>query len=171
MKNPENGKEHAEFHFEEITAENTDKLVELRSNTDNRKTLSELEAEAEKFAKGRDRKAFISIENGIPTGFVQVELEDPELPAGSPEVAGLDTLAHISRIAVDEKYRGKGIAKKLLEHAENWAREQGKEGMWLDYLKDNSAAAGLYESTGYKDVAEFIDVKKQKVRRIAIKHF
>ena len=170
MNNPENI-EDAEFHFENIVKENAGKLAEIRSKTDAKKSLSELEREAEKYAKGINRKAFISIENGTTTGFVQIIANETELPAGSPRIDGLDTLAHLARIAVDKDHRGRGVAKKLLSRAEDWAKGQGKDGMWLGYLADNLAAEKLYKGAGYEDVAEFIDTEKQKMRRIAIKHF
>lgn len=160
-----------QLQFVEVTAENADLLVELRSKIDREKTSGKLIHEAEKYGKGKERRAFIVLEGTEPIGFVEVELNDDDLPQGAPEIEGLDDLAHIARIAVVEEFRGKGIGKKLLYKAEEWAKENGKQGVWLDYLVENEAAERLYKSAGYKDIAEFLDLAKNKMRRIAAKEF
>lgn len=58
-----------------------------------------------------------------------------------------------------------------MQQAEEWAKEQGKHVVWLDYLATNEGAVQLYKSCGYKDLAEFTDAKKKKLRRVAAKYF
>lgn len=52
-------------------------------------------------------------------------------------------------MAVDPRYRGRGIAKLLLTAAEEGARERGVLTMRLEVQEENSAALSLYESRGY----------------------
>ncbi len=153
-----------------VTPENKDKLSELRSRIDKDKSKEKLVHEAEKYAEGEGRVAFISEQEGTTTGFVEIIL-DEELPVGASEISNLNELAHLARIGVTEEYRGRGIGKKLLAEAEEWAKQEGKKGMWLDYLTTNDRAQHLYASAGYKDVAEFTDTSKNKPRRIAVKMF
>lgn len=160
-----------EIGFKEITSENADVLAQLRLEINHDKAPEDLQAEAEMYASNPGMKAYISVEDSVPTGYIELLAEDNELHSDAPEI-NTENLAHIARIAVAEEHRNKGIGKALLAQAEQWAIEQGKEGVWLDYLADNEGARKLYESAGYKDVAEFVDTKKkQKQRRIAVKRF
>lgn len=169
MKSPEENKQPSEFH--EVGFENMQSLVALRSKTDNDKDLHDLQNEAEAYAKGDGRRAFLSHEGETATGFVEIKLHEDDLPEGAPEVEGLGEFAHVARIAVLEEYRGKGIGPQLLAEGEAWAQHAGKEGMWLDYLAKNEAAEKLYKRAGYEVVAEFMDTKKNKMRRIVKKRF
>ena len=158
------------FQTNTVTSENANKFIELRSRIDNDKSIQKLSLEAEKYVKGESRIAFISQQGDIPTGFVEI-MEEDELPIGAPEFNDLRDYAHLARIGVIEEYRGRGIGKKLLAEAEDWAKQQGKKGVWLDYLTVNEEAKHLYSSFGYKDACEFIDPNKGKARKIAVKTF
>jgi GNAT superfamily N-acetyltransferase len=57
--------------------------------------------------------------------------------------------AEIKRMYVREAYRGLGIAQKLLEEAERFAREAGYLRIVLDSTDTMLAARRLYERNGY----------------------
>lgn len=167
----ENAEKFPQLRFSEITPENALVLAQLRLEINNDKTPDELKAEADTYATDPNRKALISMEGETPTGFVEMMAESDDVHQDAPEISVQD-FAHIVRIAVAEEHRKKGIGTALLHQADQWAIEQGKKGIWLDYLAANDKARTLYEKSGYKDAAEFVDTKKkQKLRRIAIKLF
>jgi len=56
----------------------------------------------------------------------------------------------IKRMYVREKWRGLGIAQKLLEGTERFARESGYQRIYLDTTDEMKAAARLYERNGYE---------------------
>ena len=58
--------------------------------------------------------------------------------------------AEIKRMYVRENFRGRGIAARLLEAAENFAREAGYAWIYLDTASEMVAAARLYERNGYE---------------------
>lgn len=58
--------------------------------------------------------------------------------------------AEIKRMYVREKWRGKGIAQKLLSAAEEFALNQQYEWICLDTTDEMRAAARLYERNGYE---------------------
>jgi GNAT superfamily N-acetyltransferase len=58
--------------------------------------------------------------------------------------------AEIKRMYVREKFRGRGVAARLLEAVENFAREQGYARIYLDTASEMVAAARLYERNGYE---------------------
>ena len=62
----------------------------------------------------------------------------------------------ISNLAVFEEYRGKGIAVKLLEKAEEMAREQGLNKLSLYVEIDNSHAKRVYEKFGFQEVIKAV---------------
>jgi GNAT superfamily N-acetyltransferase len=57
--------------------------------------------------------------------------------------------AEIKRMYVREKFRGRGIAPRLLTAAENFAREEGYARIYLDTASDMVTAARLYERNGF----------------------
>ena len=61
-----------------------------------------------------------------------------------------ESCAEIKRMYVREKFRGQGIAQKLLEAAERFAREAGYDWIYLDTTNEMKAAARLYERSGYQ---------------------
>jgi GNAT superfamily N-acetyltransferase len=57
--------------------------------------------------------------------------------------------AEIKRMYVREKFRGQGIAARLLEEVENFAREAGYAWIYLDTASEMVAAARLYQRNGF----------------------
>jgi ribosomal protein S18 acetylase RimI-like enzyme len=58
--------------------------------------------------------------------------------------------AEIKRMYVRENFRGRGIAARLLQAAENFARDEGYAWIYLDTASEMVAAARLYERNGYQ---------------------
>ena len=58
--------------------------------------------------------------------------------------------AEIKRMYVRERFRGRGIAQRLLEAAEDYARGAGYSWIYLDTTDGMVAAARLYERNGYE---------------------
>ncbi len=58
----------------------------------------------------------------------------------------------ITTIAVDEKFRGRGIARQLLEAALHEAARRGAEVMFLEVRPANQVAQRLYERCGFAQV-------------------
>jgi ribosomal-protein-alanine N-acetyltransferase len=62
--------------------------------------------------------------------------------------------AEIHTILVDQKQRGKGIAKQLLAEAINVLRQQGIQQVFLEVRASNNAAKGLYTGFGFQSIGE-----------------
>jgi GNAT superfamily N-acetyltransferase len=60
-------------------------------------------------------------------------------------------VTHINDIEVNEPYRGRGYSHKLLEFAENRARELNKKFMTLAVTLSNKRAFNIYLRHGYKE--------------------
>ena len=55
----------------------------------------------------------------------------------------------LNDLYVDESARGHGVATKLMETAEQAARDAGAARIWLRTANDNTAAQALYEGRGW----------------------
>lgn len=88
----------------------------------------------------RNSKFNVPLENGV------MPKEYPEVP--SPHV-------HVKNMDVDESVRRRGIAEKLLNKLEEWARTStDAKLLTLEVRADNTAALALYEKFGFKKDAE-----------------
>jgi len=60
-------------------------------------------------------------------------------------------IGHIVNLAVDPKYRGKGIGKALLQHLLNRFVSKGITRVYLEVSKSNEVAKRLYKAYGFKE--------------------
>jgi len=66
-------------------------------------------------------------------------------------------LARLYSVATDPRFRGLGIARRLIEAGERDASENGRFIMRLEVATDNSAAIALYKSLGYQTFGIYRD--------------
>jgi len=85
---------------------------------------------------------FVVEEDGRIIGFV---CADPEW-----EIAESSRGGAIHEIVVDPGYRGRGIGRMLMEHAENYLRSKGVDVVELWVGRDNPARF-FYEKLGYQE--------------------
>lgn len=64
-----------------------------------------------------------------------------------------ERLVWIYNLHVVPEYRRKGVARRLLDEAEKWARLEGLKSIGLHVIDFNEPARRLYESLGYELVA------------------
>ncbi|MED4126556.1 GNAT family N-acetyltransferase [Shouchella miscanthi] len=57
---------------------------------------------------------------------------------------------YITAIATTPEAEGKGVGKRLMQKAEEWAQEQGVHTIVLDVFKANEHAVAFYEKFGYQ---------------------
>lgn len=75
------------------------------------------------------------------------ELYDPEYDALQWNVEGKALIVH--RLSVDPTVQGKGIAKKLMLFAEEYAKDNGYKSVRLDAFPQNPAALKIYSTLMY----------------------
>lgn len=86
---------------------------------------------------------FLAVDKtGDRTGYVNVR-------EGSDEVLG-EACGYIALLAVKQEHEGRGIAKALVERAEQWAREMGFRRLALDVFASNDHALKFYERAGFQ---------------------
>ena len=70
----------------------------------------------------------------------------------------------VKRLFVRREYRGKGIAKKLLNTLEHYAKEQGCRSLYLDTRISLEPAVSLYRAFGFQVIFQqglYIQMKKR----------
>jgi aminoglycoside 6'-N-acetyltransferase I len=93
--------------------------------------------------------------DGTLAGFLEVDLRshadgcDPSRPVG-----------YVEGWYVAEKYRHKGIGKKLLAAAEDWARSRGCLEIASDTWIDNELSQRAHEALGYEVVDRCVHYRK-----------
>jgi GNAT superfamily N-acetyltransferase len=93
------------------------------------------------------------------------------LPAPQGEKRAKSGCGEIKRMYLREKWRGRGIAQKLLEAAEQFARDARYEWLFLDTAPGMNAAARLYESNGYERCERYNDNRQATIfmkKRISV---
>jgi GNAT superfamily N-acetyltransferase len=58
--------------------------------------------------------------------------------------------AHVEILVLDSASEGRGVARALMDNAEDWARSRGYGRVTLNVFATNAKAKGLYEHLGYQ---------------------
>lgn len=72
---------------------------------------------------------------------------------GRPGAEPPQSSFYVDSLATAERFRRRGVASALLEHAERRARELGLGAVALDTWVDNEPARGLYAGAGFIELA------------------
>jgi aminoglycoside 6'-N-acetyltransferase I len=93
--------------------------------------------------------------NGVLAGFLEIDLRshadgcDPSRPVG-----------YIEGWYVVEGHRNRGVGRKLLAAAEDWARRQGCIEIASDTWIDNEVSQRVHEALGYEVVDRCVHYRK-----------
>ncbi|KAL3520709.1 hypothetical protein ACH5RR_018858 [Cinchona calisaya] len=93
-----------------------------------------------------------SLKKGYVAGILTVDTVADFLPRKRPLRQRRKGIAYISNVAVRERFRRKGIAKRLIAKAEAQARSWGCRAIALHCDLNNPGAMKLYKDQGYKCV-------------------
>ncbi|HEV2527249.1 MAG TPA: GNAT family N-acetyltransferase [Thermomicrobiales bacterium] len=102
-----------------------------------------------------------TIEAGQRPMWVAVDAAAGDMVIGFAEVRIIELgdlfrfprVPEVENLAVDERYRGRGIGRQLMRAAEDWARAEGMAEIWVAAWDFNSPAAGLYRSEGFRPLS------------------
>lgn len=100
-----------------------------------------------------NKEIFTAFHKNQAIGFIQANTEDrgttghniSEMFKGAGELQG-----HIQSLYVHPDHRGHGIAQKLMDKAEQWAKDQGASSIILQVDADNEKAQSLYKKRHYR---------------------
>jgi GNAT superfamily N-acetyltransferase len=139
-----------------MTTAAKESALEIRTpRTGDRSRMAELAGQLGYKATGADIEKRLAEMESSPDYAVFVAA----LPSG--EIAGwvgvfvyrcveADTRAEINGLVVDERMRSLGIGRRLVERAEEWARQKGCEMVGVRSNVIRERAHGFYERLGYE---------------------
>jgi len=121
--------------------EDSQRLAELITQLGYPASTEEVRSRFELIDHDEEHALFVAVLDERVAGWVHVyiyKLLEAERPAG------------IGGLVVDEAHRGRGVGRKLMEEAENWAREQGCAEVDLRSNVIRKEAHGFYGAIGYE---------------------
>jgi len=74
-----------------------------------------------------------------------------------------DNVGYLEGWYVEERYRQQGIGGRLVQFAEEWARQKGCTEMGSDAEIDNIVSQRAHESLGYHETSRLVHLKKDLV--------
>ena len=88
---------------------------------------------------------------------------------GIAEFEGLDDCAEIQKLYLSDAAKGKGLGKKLMQAAEEFARSAGYKRLYLETHSDLEAAIHLYEKLGFRAIDKPDTVLHSTMNRFYLK--
>ncbi len=88
-------------------------------------------------------------------GFMNISLRFEYVPG-----AENSPVAYVEGIYVEEEFRNKGIASRLIIRAEEWALEHGCGQLASDALLDNTVSQAFHEKLGFEEVERTVSFIK-----------
>lgn len=103
--------------------------------------------EAELATLPEDFIAFLAFtDEGEPAGMIDAFIRN--YAEGAPDFRS----AYVEDLWVEPRHRRTGVAKKLLDAVEEWAREQGLNWLGSDALLDNTESHAWHRSAGFREI-------------------
>lgn len=114
------------------------------------------EQEMSLFLADQSKECFLAVAgSGEPSGMIEVSLRNV--------VDGCLTspVGYIEGIYVDPDLRGTGVARQLLEMAQDWCRSQGCTEIATDAELDNASAQQFHERMGFEETYRIVEYRKR----------
>lgn len=88
---------------------------------------------------------------------------------GVAELDGIDNCAEIQKLYLSDAAKGKGLGKKLMHTAEEFAQDAGYSRLYLETHSNLEAAIGLYERLGFHRIDKPETVLHSTMNRFYLK--
>lgn len=113
--------------------------------------LRELTVEFADLLSSERDAVFIANDGDTATGFAHVSLRYEHVEGTSSSPVG-----YLEGIFVEAAWRKRGIARKLVRHCEQWAREKGCDEFASDAELHNVDSQHFHEKTGFKEINKIV---------------
>jgi putative acetyltransferase len=132
--------------------------------------IEELEGELAPYYPSESRHGY-SIEKLIKqnVAFFVIRQDGVAAGCGGVQLFGQE-YGEVKRMYVRPAFRGLGLAKSMLEHLSNYARENGVNLLRLETGIHQRDAIALYESWGFKSIPPFGEYKEDPLSVFYEKH-
>jgi ribosomal protein S18 acetylase RimI-like enzyme len=106
----------------------------------------------DKWLKEKHGRVFVATINGVPVGISHLSIDKPH------EV-------WLSGARTDPKFRRMGVATAITKKCLEYAKKKGTKVARLVTESDNIAARTLVQKLGFKQIAEFVEMKTEKIMK------
>lgn len=93
---------------------------------------------------------YITTKNEKLVGYYKLNFPDAQSESGFPNSA------EVARIYVHPQFKGRGIGRKMINHAAEVSQQKKLEYLWLGVWEKNPAARSFYEKIGFKAIGDHI---------------
>ena len=118
--------------------------------------LSELEESFADLLRDTDAAVFLAVQGETPIGFAQCQLRRDYVEGTESSPVG-----YLEGIYVTEAFRKHGIARRLLQACEAWAKDMGCSEFASDCEITNEESLGFHLKTGFLEAARIICFTKR----------
>lgn len=98
---------------------------------------------------------FLYKEKGVAKAIMTLTGEEPEEYKHVDWKSSNEKILYLLRLAVHPRWQDTDIARKMVEFAEKYAKENGYSTIRLDVFSGDTANAKIYAETGFKETGEF----------------
>ena len=139
--------------------------LERPDTADARALIIELEAHLAPLYPAESRHGY-SVEKLINEGvaFFIIRVNATPVGCGGVKLFGTD-YGEIKRMYIRPQFRGLGLAKLMLDHLANYARDRGVTVLRLETGIHQHEAIGLYERAGFQTIPPFGEYKPDPLSR------
>jgi len=95
-------------------------------------------------ADGSYGHCLIAEENNQPIGYVALSKKDFGYRKS--------TYVEVENIGVSPEFRSKGVGKKLMDSASEWAKNQGADRLYVEAFWGNKQAVKYYKNNGFVEI-------------------
>lgn len=111
----------------------------------------ELRTEFEEILDSKKDIIYVAVVQGVYVGFIHLSLRFDYVEGSRSSPVG-----YVEGIYVDEKYRNRGISRKLVEAGERWAKSLGCSEMASDTELTNVESLQFHKKIGFKEAGRIV---------------
>ena len=112
---------------------------------------NELREEFEDLLQSRHDAIYIALVENKVAGFLHMSLRTDYVEGSTTSPVG-----YVEGIFVEEEYRNRGIAKRLVQAGEQWAKTMGCEEIASDTELYNQASQAFHKKIGFTEAARIV---------------
>ncbi|MBI5393384.1 GNAT family N-acetyltransferase [Candidatus Woesearchaeota archaeon] len=133
--------------IQKIKKEDFDAWLEMGLLLWPKHSKNELKKEFKDILKSKREETFLCKDDeGKYIGFINLSLRYEHVPGATSSTVG-----YVEGIFIKEEYRKKGIAKKLIDTGERWAKSKGCKEIGSDAELHNKASQAFHKRLGFKE--------------------
>lgn len=143
--------------FREIKKEDFGEWLKMRKMLWPKDSEKELKKEMENIFSSKRQEVFVCVGlKGKYAGFVEVSIRNDYETSAIPRSIG-----YIEGIFVKKEYRRAGVARKLVQLAEKWAKQKGCKEISSDTKPQNKTSRAFHKKMGYKETDMIVQFLKK----------